>query len=361
MGEKRFSLDLKEKPHIIFIFLESFRAKNVGCLGAEIPASPYFDAWAKKGLLFRNFHANGLQSFRSFFSAYFGIPAHMRTFSLKPFCSMSLRGLPQILKKHGYHPSIIQGGDLAYDYFYPFFKKNGFETLIGAEDISSHRTSSWGIDDETMFRFAASWFCKQTTPTFLSLFTVSNHHPWKSPPDWNYPVLSTLPSIYQNFLKTFGYTDHCLNYFLKELEEKKLLDQSLVFIMGDHGQEMFERRNFSELNFSLHEENLHVPLLILGGDKMRKPQSFDCNASFIDLLPTLLDILDIQDVHHSLGTSLMRDSSKPSYFSMYREDLQIGSLTNKKKIILSNELQGFDLEKDPEEKINIGASLKAQA
>lgn len=349
LGDKRFDIPIKEKPHIIFIFLESFRAKNVGCLGAEISASPHFDAWAKKGILFRNFHANGMQTFRAFLSAYFGIPGHLPTSSLKPFCSMPLIGLPQILKKQGYHPAVIQSGDLSFDHLYPFFKKHGFETILGGENIPGNRTSSWGIDDESMMRFAASWLEKQSMPTFLSLFTITNHHPWESPLNWDFPTDTPVP--YCNFLKTFAYTDHCLNLFLEDLQQKQILDKSIIFIAGDHGQEMGERRDFSVLNQSLYEENLHLPLLILGG---KKTGIFDCNASFVDFMPTVLDMLGIQDVHHCMGNSLLRCVCAPTYFSLHRENLQMGALLGKKKVILP---EGFDLENDPQEKINIGPEL----
>lgn len=342
LGEKQIQLSLK-KPNIVLIFLESFRAKNVGCLGAKVPASPHFDRWSKKGILFRNFHANGLQTFRAFISAYFGIPGHLRSVSLKPFCSLSLYGLPQILKKNGYHPAVIQSGDISFDHLYPFFKKHGFETIIGGEEIEGRRTSSWGVDDEDMVRFAASWLEKQKEPTFLSLFSITNHHPWKLPgSEWkNDP--------YENFLKTFEYTDSCLNHFLERVN----LKNTVLFIAGDHGQEMGERRPYSEMNHSLYEENIHLPLLILG-DQV-KPQLIDCNASFIDFLPTILDMLNLKETHHSMGRSLLRQLCLPTFFSMHREELQIGALLGKKKVILP---KGYDLEKDPDETSDIGSCLK---
>lgn len=344
LGEKQINLTL-EKPNIIFIFLESFRAKNVGCLGAKISASPHFDQWAEKGILFRNFHANGLQTFRAFISAYFGIPAHLRTASLKPFCSMSMVGLPQILKRNGYHPAIIQSGDISFDHLYPFFKKQGFETILGGEDVQGTRTSSWGVDDEAMVRFAATWLGKQVQPTFLSLFTITNHHPWKPPAAWG----QFTKDPYKNFLQTFAYTDHCLNIFLENIK----LNNSIVFIAGDHGQEMGERRPFSEINHSLYEENIHLPLLILGKKVM--PQVIDANASFVDFLPTLLDMLNLKEVHHSLGKSLLRRGDFPTFFSMHQGELQVGAILGKKKVILP---KGFDLRYDTDEKIDIGPTLK---
>ncbi|HSX13598.1 MAG TPA: sulfatase-like hydrolase/transferase [Chlamydiales bacterium] len=342
LGEKSFNVKL-EKPNIIFIFLESFRAKNVGCLGAKIPVSPHFDKWAKQGILFRNFHANGLQTFRAFISAYFGIPAHLRTVSLKPFCSMSMIGLPQILKKNGYHNAIIQSGDLSFDHLYPFFKCHDFDTMIGGEELQGPRTSSWGIDDESMVRYAAKWLNQQNLPTFLSLFTITNHHPWKS------PTGSFTNDPYQNFLQTFAYTDHCLNLFLERIN----LEKSIVFIAGDHGQEMGERRPYFETNHSLYEENIHLPLLILG--QSIAPQTMDCNASFVDFLPTVLDMLQLKEVHHSVGKSLLRKVNMPTYFSMHREELQIGAILGQKKVIQD---KGYHLEKDPDENNDIGPELR---
>ena len=98
-GKKRFELIRGEKPHVLFIFLESFRAKNVGCLGGSPAVSPHFDRLAEKGILFTQFYANGLQTYRAMISSFFGIPAHLKTASLEPFCSIPLIGLPQILKE----------------------------------------------------------------------------------------------------------------------------------------------------------------------------------------------------------------------------------------------------------------------
>ena len=60
--KRRFHLKMKpgETPHVIFLFLESFRAKNVGSLGCPDSLSLAFDKWSKQGILFTQFHSNGL-------------------------------------------------------------------------------------------------------------------------------------------------------------------------------------------------------------------------------------------------------------------------------------------------------------
>lgn len=186
LGEKKINLTVssQEKPHIIFLFLESFRAKNVGALGAKIPASPHFDNWAQKGVLFRNFYTTGQQTFRALLSAYFGIPAHLDSATFHPFCKMPLLGLPQILKNEGFTSALIQSGHISFDSLYLFFKTHGFSTILGAEHLPFPSFNSWGIDDFEMLTYAANFLEKQKTPTFLSLFTINNHHPWQLPKKW---------------------------------------------------------------------------------------------------------------------------------------------------------------------------------
>jgi len=359
LGEKKIDIPLlpSEKPHIIFIFLESFRAKNIGSLQMNKmhpSAAPSFDAWAQKGQLFRNCHVNGLQTFRAFLSAFFGIPGHIPTNSLKPFCSLPLVGLPQILKNYGYHPAIIQSGDISFDHLHPFFLSHGFETILGAEQIPSTNKNSWGIEDESMMRFAANWISQQSFPSFLSLFTITNHHPWKAPDSFLTSLDPTLPPLYQQFLRTFAYTDHCLGVFLETLKTKRLLEKSILFIMGDHGQEMEDRGEFTPYNRSLYEENIHVPLLILAEGRNIPPASHDSACSLLDLVPTVLDLFNFQDPHHSLGRSLLRETSSPVYFSLFRNKEVLGTLEGKTKGLFSeNKIIGFNLEKDPEEKCNI--------
>ncbi len=350
-GKKQFEipLSLDEKPNVILLFLESFRAKNVGCLGAKLAASPQFDALAKKGILFSQFYANGLQTYRSFLSTFFGIPPHIETMSLKPYCSIPLLGLPEILKDNGYQTALMQGGNTLFDLTYPFFRSHGFQTILGKVDLPAppEHMTSWGISDETLYRHSINWMKEKKDPFFLTLFTISNHHPWEAPEGWNFPVDPSLSSPYRRFLQTFSYSDHALGSFIDELKKEQLLDKTLLFILGDHGQSFGERGGPIDVHNDLYQENIHIPLLILAEGRNLKPTIIDTPASQIDLLPTLLDLLKIPAIHHSLGKSLVREDKSPIFFSLPRTPAQIGSLKNSQKLITSFL---YDLENDPEEK-----------
>lgn len=315
-GEKRFERKIQPNPNVIFIFLESFRAKNVGVLGAEHAFSPEFDKLSKEGALFTHFYANGLQTFRALISSLFGIPAHLETMSLYPFCHIPMIGLPQILKRAGYHTAHFQGNNSSFDWTHPFLQKAGFETIKGDEHFPESKKTSWGIHDEELFTSALEFLEKQEEPTFLSLFTISNHHPWNSPKPFEVP--KDLPEDEMKFLQTFAYTDHCLGTFIRKLKEKGIYDHSLIFILGDHGQEI----NETIVHNNLSDENVHIPLLITGVT----PAVIHEPASQVDLLPTVLDLLHLEAVHHSVGSSLVRKTENPAFISMIRDETTLRSI-----------------------------------
>ncbi len=288
LGEKQLEIQAPLKPHILFIFLESFQAANIGSF------SPNFNAWAEKGALFTQFHANGERTYQAMIASFFGVPAHLETMSLRPFCSIPMIGLPQILKEHGYNCAHFQGNCTSFDWSFPFLKKAGFDLIQGDEHFPNCKRTSWGIHDEELFEIAFQFLEKESKPTFLSLFTISNHHPWESPIKFSVP--KHLPKNDQNFLQTFAYTDLCLGKFLDQLQKSKILEKSILFILADHGL-----------------SSTHIPLLILGAKKAR----IDTPASQVDLMPTVLDLLNLEAVHHGVGKSLLRKAPELKQFSLY--------------------------------------------
>lgn len=351
-GKKQFDLTLKEKPHLIFIVLESFRAKNIGCLGATLPLSPHFDALAKEGILFSQFHSASNLTSCCLIASLFGIspaPVHGH---LGQYVNMPLHGLPKILSGSGYHSALIQGGHISFDHGAEFFQAQGFKTLIGKRDIEKERGassgSSWGIHDEHLMNYAASWLEKQSSPTFLTLFTITNHHPWTIPADWAPPPEAKGTPFYESY----AYTDWALGLFIEQLRQKKLLEKSVLFIFGDHGQE--SRDSEFEINRNLYQENVHVPLLICAPKRIKKPVQIDTPCSQIDLLPTVLDLLHLPGPHHSLGRSLIREGSQAIYFSHPFDAKMRGCREGKWKLLVhgeKNEL--YDLQNDPDERRNL--------
>jgi arylsulfatase A-like enzyme len=98
------------------------------------------------------------------------------------------------------------------------------------------------------------------------------------------------------------YTDDALGAFLSYLDQRLgILDESLVIILSDHGEEFGEHGSF--LHWQIyHRPNLHVPLL------MRIPGApgarIETPVQTIDVAPTVLDLLGLPPIPGSEGRSL---------------------------------------------------------
>jgi phosphoglycerol transferase MdoB-like AlkP superfamily enzyme len=364
-GEKLFDIKIEkeEKPHVIFLFLESFRAKNIGCLNSKESVTPQFDKLAKEGLLFPNFYSSGVLTDKAIISSLFGIPPIFRASFLSYYTTYPLIGIPHIAQNQGYRSTYIHNGHLSFDRQADFFHNHGFEEVIGYNTIKQAfpnvSSTSWGIHDEYLMKYSVDLLKKnENQPTFLSLFTISNHHPWVIPKDFTKKIpFSVSDPQYKKYLSSFFYSDHCLGLLVDLLKQNKLSEKVLLFIFSDHGQPLGEHNNNYSCQKYLYEENIHIPLLIWGENRITNPKKIDQIGSQVDLLPTLLDIMNWEGVHHSSGNSLLRKQEKKQiFFNNPYENTYLGMRQENYKYIFSPKTGSkylYDIKEDEQEKNNI--------
>lgn len=113
-------------------------------------------------------------------------------------------------------------------------------------------------------------------------------------------------ALYDGEVRIF---DDWLGKCLAKLEALGLLDETLVILVSDHGEELVERGHVGHtscnLMGTLHDESLMVPLI------MRYPKKIPAGAvvknqiSQIDILPTIFDLLGLKNPLPVDGTSLV--------------------------------------------------------
>ena len=99
--------------------------------------------------------------------------------------------------------------------------------------------------------------------------------------------------------------DHILSEFLPKITEENIED-SYVIITADHGEELEDKENVGSHSGKLIGKLLHVPLIICEGGLKSKIK--ETKVSFIDLAPTILDLLEIRKPKSYKGKSLLRNS-----------------------------------------------------
>jgi hypothetical protein len=176
-------------------------------------------------------------------------------------------------------------------------------------------------------------------------------------------------SIIDLYDEDVKYTDIQLSRLLKYLDSNNYLENTMVIIYGDHGEELFDHGSRFH-GVSLYNELINVPLLIYVPDQ--KGNHFSLGVSLIDIFPTIFDYLgvDVELIEQRDGISLMpliekgdmekkhkyifseRDPESPNEFI----EVSIINSVTQFKLIYNYKYYTFelyDLISDPLEKDNI--------
>jgi arylsulfatase A-like enzyme len=171
------------------------------------------------------------------------------------------------------------------------------------------------------------------------------------------------------------FVDENIKRILDTLQSYDILEETIIIITSDHGEEFFEHNNF-EHGHTMYNELLHIPLLITG--KNIQPAIITEPVRLLDLLPTILELTNIgTGVSYPQGVSLLGladDMHNINSLPIFAAGILYGGekyclIKDDKKIIFNTEnIQGkwdlvgytnpnrfefYDIHKDPLEKESI--------
>jgi arylsulfatase A-like enzyme len=140
------------------------------------------------------------------------------------------------------------------------------------------------------------------------------HEP--EPPDAK--QLAAIVGLYDAGIRA---TDELLGRLIGVLARHGILDDSLLVVLSDHGEEFFEHGRTQHKQLYLHP-NLHVPLLIKAPGL--RPARVATTVELIDVLPTVLELLAVPAYDGAMGRSLvplMHGAPRPAERGAYAEGL----------------------------------------
>jgi len=100
-----------------------------------------------------------------------------------------------------------------------------------------------------------------------------------------------------------AYTDQKIHQFIQELEKLNLLKDTMIIITSDHGEEFMEHQGF--LHEDLYFEDVTVPLIMIWINHFPSGKIVREQVRLLDLMPTILDILNISIPKHCQGQNLV--------------------------------------------------------
>ncbi|MFB6224956.1 MAG: sulfatase [Candidatus Paceibacteria bacterium] len=325
--------------NIILVTADSVRADHCGFMGYDRNTTPTIDKMADEGIVFNNAIAAGVPSLPSLFSMYTGEfypydPAN--AFSNRNEVTEELsfyKTLPEYFKERGYNTIGIStngymskyfGFDRGYDVFREFLPtfpdeetdkniklKNILGTKIaqGIRGLSSNINSILRNEDLIVgwkdiypeIKNEMELMVNSDKPFFAHIFLVDSHTPYRpdsiywGPNRLNSSIRKFYHTIYLQYLKSkrirgknatmpdfyrrriidcYDDSIRSIDSFVKRLWKDTEESNPLLIFHSDHG-ESFGEKGYFEHPPKLHEELIHVPLVIYNdGDKeVNKPVS----------------------------------------------------------------------------------------
>jgi arylsulfatase A-like enzyme len=353
------------QPNVILVAFDTLRADRLGCYGYHRDTSPNLDRFAADAVLFERCISQSNETLTSFASLLQSVwPSEVAHLSYEKYrLPADALTLAEILRIHGYQTAgFVAGGhlvkafgnDRGFDTFRDEWHFGSFHhTVPPALEWLDQRDSSrpfhlfvHGYDVHSPYA-PPLWFQDLFDPEYRGLMDdlLVNDQLLEIEKVWNgryYPALSRramtrmLPENNMLVLHTdlfsllalqnpddgvpvsredeqhvgnhydgaIVYADLLFGRFLDQLERRGLLDNSIVVVIGDHGEDLYEHGHANH-RISLHDASTHVPLLVRfpggahGGTRVRHL------VGLCDMLPTILDSASIVAPAQARGRSLM--------------------------------------------------------
>jgi arylsulfatase A-like enzyme len=210
-------------------------------------------------------------------------------------------------------------------------------------------------------KFRAEWLWRKAAVTSPEAITDEEH-----------------AELWDHYEREVAYVDRQLGRLLEDLDERGDLEDTVVIVTADHGDEFGEHGRYGHGNLP-YDELVHVPLLVRFPDGAQAGTVVDELVRSMDILPTALEYAGVPFgdamAERMAGTSLLplvrgEEPHDPIERAVTEkrvrdtEALRIAIRTDRFKYIFdgqTDETGLYDLEADPDEQADVSAEESAVA
>ncbi len=351
------ALRSRVEANVVFIVLESTAREYIfdtrKYAGGKMPM-PYLWSLAQKSLYFSNHFASNNSSPRSIFSIFSGLyeSPETRFFSMEN--ELQVPHLIDLLGK-SYQGFLVTPADLNWYFPKAWFKNRGFTDLEDynrLKQLKEYRAGPTPARDE--FDAVAHFNARvagMRRPFVGIYYTFVGH--------WPYPDIGPEHRIIQpsssrdRYINNLYAQDKLIRQIVENLETTGKIDNTIVVIVGDHGEAFYQHPGNRVHSGESYNENIASPL-ILYSPKLVAPRTITEPTVHTDIVPTLLDAVGISYKRSRFqGESLLRSELSRNYVFTYGNEntlTAVGRDLKKVQILhASKTCRSFALASDPAE------------
>ena len=297
------------KRNVVLVSMESLSASYLKAYGPGKGLTPTLDRLSNDGLFYRNIFSTGTRTVRGLEALSLSIPPTPGQSIVRRPHNEDLYNLGSYLKSAGYETEFVYGGHGYFDNMNGFFSANGFgivdESNAAHADVTF--SNAWGMCDQDLFRMAirhADDIAALGKPFFQLIMTTSNHRPYTYPQKVAIPSGSGRDGAVQ-------YADWAISAFLDEAKTKPWYKNTLFVFVADHDAAVAG-------NTEVPVRDYRIPLIFYAPDFVA-PKTETQLGSQIDVVPTIMGLLNASYNSHFFGHDLTRDHSERAVLGTYQK------------------------------------------
>lgn len=301
------------RPNVLWITSED-NGQQLGCYGDPFATTPHLDTLAAKGMMYLNAWSNAPVCAPARTTMITGMyptslgAQHMRSAVKLP---SAIKLLPELLREQGYYCSNNS--------------KTDYNLLVEEKTL-------WNESSKH-----AHWRGRASGQPFFAVFNINTthesqirtrpHHAVHDPEKVTIPSYHPdTPEVRQDWAQYYDKItemDREVGDILQQLDSDGLAENTIVFYFGDHGSGMPRSKRW------LYESGLRVPMIVHVPESLKSLVGGDYAAgttsqrlvSFVDLVPTLLSLLEVRPPDYLQGRAFLGQfvTEAPKYMFALRD------------------------------------------
>jgi arylsulfatase len=384
--------------NVVFLLVDTLRADHLSAYGYERATSPVLEELAASSYLFEKNVSQAGCTFPSVNSILTSRSPYL--FLFQPGRDWSIPeetpSMAEILGEHGYSTFAVSASTVVR-------KTPSVHNKVGGYDRGFEVFDEQCLDDDAdcVNAKALEILDGLEEPFFGYLHYMEPHQPYQPPASFERrfsngykigkpfiqrgevgpiermlykdgPDLDLKPRDLRHLIALYddeiAYFDQQLGVLLAQLKRRGLMERTLLVIASDHGEAFFEHGDIHHCRDLVYDTLVHTPLLLRvpsGSDGRRAGgRRFDALVQNLDILPTVLDLLAIDDRPYGLeGHSLRRvieQGGRVNRYAFATQGVMRMVADERFKLILDLETGGlrlFDRSEDPLETTDLATEL----
>jgi arylsulfatase A-like enzyme len=348
-------------PNVILLVLESVALRWTS-FGGRYDTTPVLKAEAAHATVFDNIYAHVGRSSNSLAAILLSVYPRLdfRDFT-EEYPRVRRTSLASLFRDRGYRTAFLTPSDLSWAGWDAFLHIRGFDEVRDYRGMNcSEQISSWGVEDRCLVDALVEYVGRDTARPFFAIgWTQQTHHPYEPTP--GVPMLDLLhdrepvPDAYdlERYVNVLHETDRSLARLFEALRRSGLADDTIVVVVGDHGQAFGYPHDSYLQGRTAYEEDVHVPMLVWSPRRYRTQVHAPVIGGHVDLAPTIADLTGITPPADWQGRDLFDASHPPrAYFYVAQDEFKLGVRENDWKYIFdlrSGTDELYNLARDPDE------------